>query len=99
MKKHVERTKRIGAMGGLGGFGGMFDLSELPYKQPVLISGTDGVGTKLKLAFAMDKHDTIGIDCHLLCVSTMCSLKERSRCSSLITLRSEKPTPSKLKKL
>ncbi len=69
MKKHVERTKRIGAMGGLGGFGGMFDLSELPYKQPVLISGTDGVGTKLKLAFAMDKHDTIGIDAVAMCVN------------------------------
>lgn len=69
MKKHVERTKRIGAMGGLGGFGGMFDLSELPYKKPVLISGTDGVGTKLKLAFAMDKHDTIGIDAVAMCVN------------------------------
>ncbi|TWK74644.1 Phosphoribosylformylglycinamidine cyclo-ligase [Bacillus paralicheniformis] len=69
MKKHVERTKRIGVMGALGGFGGMFDLSELPYKKPVLISGTDGVGTKLKLAFAMDKHDTIGVDAVAMCVN------------------------------
>ncbi|MDA1477109.1 phosphoribosylformylglycinamidine cyclo-ligase [Bacillus changyiensis] len=69
MQKHVERTKRLGVMGGLGGFGGMFDLSELPYKKPVLVSGTDGVGTKLKLAFAMDKHDTIGIDAVAMCVN------------------------------
>ncbi|KYD00483.1 phosphoribosylformylglycinamidine cyclo-ligase [Bacillus atrophaeus] len=69
MKKHVERTKRLGVMGSLGGFGGMFDLSELPYKKPVLISGTDGVGTKLKLAFSMDKHDTIGVDAVAMCVN------------------------------
>ena len=49
-------------MGGLGGFGGMFDLSSLNFKEPVLVSGTDGVGTKLKLAFMMDPHDTIGMD-------------------------------------
>lgn len=67
MKKHVERTKRLGVMGSLGGFGGMFDLSELPYQKPVLISGTDGVGTKLKLAFSMDKHDTIGVDAVAMC--------------------------------
>ena len=69
MKKHVERTKRLGVMGSLGGFGGMFDLSELPYQKPVLISGTDGVGTKLKLAFSMDKHDTIGVDAVAMCVN------------------------------
>ncbi|MBM7580420.1 phosphoribosylformylglycinamidine cyclo-ligase [Jeotgalibacillus terrae] len=69
MKKHVKRTERAGIMGAFGGFGGMFDLSALNYKEPVLISGTDGVGTKLKLAFAMDKHDTIGIDCVAMCVN------------------------------
>lgn len=69
MKKHVERTKRAGVMGALGGFGGMFDLSELNYQKPVLISGTDGVGTKLKLAFQMDKHDTIGMDAVAMCVN------------------------------
>lgn len=63
----MERTKRLGVMGSLGGFGGMFDLSELPYQKPVLISGTDGVGTKLKLAFSMDKHDTIGVDAVAMC--------------------------------
>ena len=97
MKKHVERTKRIGAMGGSGGFGGMFDLSELPYKQPVLISGTDGVGTKLKLAFAMDKHDTIGIDAVAMCVNDVLA-QGAEPLSSSITLRSEKPIPSKLKR-
>jgi phosphoribosylformylglycinamidine cyclo-ligase len=69
MKKHVAKTMRMGVMGGLGGFGGMFDLSELNYKKPVLVSGTDGVGTKLKLAFMADKHDTIGIDAVAMCVN------------------------------
>ncbi len=63
MKKHVERTSRAGVMGALGSFGGMFDLSSVDVKEPVLVSGTDGVGTKLKLAFMMDRHETIGIDC------------------------------------
>ncbi|HWL13646.1 MAG TPA: AIR synthase related protein, partial [Ureibacillus sp.] len=69
MKKHVAKTMRAGVLGGLGGFGGMFDLSELNYKKPVLVSGTDGVGTKLKLAFMADKHDTIGIDAVAMCVN------------------------------
>ena len=69
MKSHVERTNRLGVMGTFGGFGGMFDLSTLNLKEPVLISGTDGVGTKLKLAFMVDKHDTIGIDCVAMCVN------------------------------
>ncbi|MCZ2260178.1 phosphoribosylformylglycinamidine cyclo-ligase [Sporosarcina sp. G11-34] len=69
MKSHVERTVRKGVAGTFGGFGGMFDLSALNYKEPVLISGTDGVGTKLKLAFMADKHDTIGIDCVAMCVN------------------------------
>lgn len=67
--KHVKRTNRTGVLGQLGGFGGAFDLSEMNLKEPVLISGTDGVGTKLKLAFMMDKHDTIGIDCVAMCVN------------------------------
>lgn len=69
MKSHVERTARKGILGSFGGFGGMFDLSELNLKEPVLISGTDGVGTKLKLAFMVDKHDTIGVDCVAMCVN------------------------------
>ncbi|MDR7002851.1 phosphoribosylformylglycinamidine cyclo-ligase [Neobacillus niacini] len=69
MKKHVQKTARAGVIGGLGGFGGMFDLSSLQLKEPVLVSGTDGVGTKLMLAFMMDKHDTIGIDAVAMCVN------------------------------
>lgn len=69
IQKHVEKTKRLGVMGTLGSFGGMFDLSALNLKEPVLVSGTDGVGTKLMLAIAMNKHDTIGIDCVAMCVN------------------------------
>ena len=69
MKSHVERTARLGMLGAFGGFGGMFDLSELNLKEPVLVSGTDGVGTKLKVAFMADRHDTIGIDCVAMCVN------------------------------
>ena len=69
IKKHVSSTVRRGLMGNIGSFGGMFDLGELGYEHPVLVSGTDGVGTKLKIAFAMDKHDTIGIDAVAMCVN------------------------------
>ena len=69
MKKHITRTRKPGVLGGIGGFGGMFmpDLSK--YKEPVLVSGTDGVGTKLKLAFSMDRHDTVGIYCVAMCAN------------------------------
>lgn len=69
IKKHVARTERAGVMGALGGFGGMFDLSKTGVKEPVLISGTDGVGTKLMLAIKYDRHDTIGQDCVAMCVN------------------------------
>lgn len=69
IKKHVKRTNIPGVMGGIGGFGGMFELPFDEYKNPVLVSGTDGVGTKIKLAFLLDKHDTIGIDCVAMCVN------------------------------
>ena len=69
IKQHVASTSRIGTMGNIGAFGGMFDLSALGVKEPVLVSGTDGVGTKLKIAFAMDKHDTVGIDVVAMCVN------------------------------
>lgn len=69
MKKHVQKTFRPEVLTGLGGFGGLFSLNKDKYEEPVLVSGTDGVGTKLKLAFALDKHDTIGIDAVAMCVN------------------------------
>ena len=69
IKKHVARTKNLGMMSAIGGFGGAFDLSSYNFKNPVLISGTDGVGTKLKLAFELDIHNTIGIDVVAMCVN------------------------------
>ena len=69
MKGHVARTMTAGAIGGLGGFGGLFELDMTGLTKPVLVSGTDGVGTKLKIAFLMDKHDTVGIDCVAMCVN------------------------------
>ena len=69
MKSHIARTVIPGVMGGVGGFGGLFELDLTGIEKPVLVSGTDGVGTKLKLAFLLDKHDTIGIDCVAMCVN------------------------------
>ncbi len=69
MKKHVSATTTPGVLSGIGGFGGLFQPDLTGMSQPVLISGTDGVGTKLKIAFLMDKHDTVGIDCVAMCVN------------------------------
>lgn len=69
MKQHVARTKIPGAISSIGGFGGLFQPDFTGMEQPILVSGTDGVGTKLKIAFLMDKHDTIGIDCVAMCVN------------------------------
>jgi phosphoribosylformylglycinamidine cyclo-ligase len=69
MKKHVRKTFRPEVLTDLGGFGALFGLDKSKYEEPVLVSGTDGVGTKLKIAFAMDKHDTIGIDAVAMCVN------------------------------
>ena len=69
MKEHVQRTERPGVLGGLGGFGGLFLPDLAGMKEPVLVSGTDGVGTKLKIAFLLGKHDTVGIDCVAMCVN------------------------------
>ena len=69
MKKHVARTQTPGVVSGIGGFGGLFQPDLTDMKEPVLVSGTDGVGTKLKLAFMMDKHDTVGIDCVAMCAN------------------------------
>ncbi|MBR2666945.1 MAG: phosphoribosylformylglycinamidine cyclo-ligase [Oscillospiraceae bacterium] len=69
MKQHIARTMTAGSVSDIGGFGGLFalDVSDMPH--PILVSGTDGVGTKLKLAFRMDRHDTVGIDCVAMCVN------------------------------
>ena len=69
MKEHVKRTSIPGVVSGIGGFGGLFQPDMTGMKEPVLVSGTDGVGTKLKLAFEMDKHDTIGVDAVAMCVN------------------------------
>ncbi len=69
MKTHIARTLTGGALSDIGGFGGLFELDLKGIEKPVLVSGTDGVGTKLKMAFLMDKHDTVGIDCVAMCVN------------------------------
>ncbi|MBQ8569399.1 MAG: phosphoribosylformylglycinamidine cyclo-ligase [Oscillospiraceae bacterium] len=69
MKAHVKRTMTDGVLSGIGGFGGLFQPDLAGIKNPVLVSGTDGVGTKIKAAFIMDKHDTVGIDCVAMCVN------------------------------
>ncbi len=69
MKEHVKRTATAGVLSGIGGFGGLFEPDLTGIEKPVFVSGTDGVGTKLKIAFLMDKHNTIGIDCVAMCVN------------------------------
>ena len=69
MKQHIARTVTKGVCSDVGGFGGLFELDLTGISKPVLVSGTDGVGTKLKLAFLLDKHDTVGIDCVAMCVN------------------------------
>ncbi|MBQ4155175.1 MAG: phosphoribosylformylglycinamidine cyclo-ligase [Clostridia bacterium] len=69
MKQHIAKTLTSGALSDIGGFGGLFELDLTGINKPVLVSGTDGVGTKLKMAFLMDKHDTVGIDCVAMCVN------------------------------
>lgn len=69
MKRHIAKTVTPGVCSDVGGFGGLFELDLTGIRRPVLVSGTDGVGTKLKLAFLMDKHDTVGVDCVAMCVN------------------------------
>lgn len=71
IKPHTNRTKRSGVMSGIGGFGALFDLKETGYKDPIIVSATDGVGTKIKIAIELDRHDTIGIDCVAMCVNDL----------------------------
>jgi len=71
IKPGIKKTKRSGVMSGIGGFGALFDLKETGYSDPVLVSATDGVGTKIKIAIELDRHDTIGIDCVAMCVNDL----------------------------
>ena len=85
MKKYVKGTMRPEVLGGLGGFSGAFSMESFKnMEKPTLVSGTDGCGTKVKLAFLLDKHDTIGIDCVAMCVNDIACAA--SRCFSLIIL-------------
>ena len=94
MKQHIKRTLTSGAMSDIGGFGGLFDLKDEMCSEPILVSGTDGVGTKLKIAMLLDKHDTIGIDCVAMCETTLSAVVQ-SLFSSLITSLAEKTIPKR----
>ena len=90
MKEHVKKTMRPEVLGGLGGFSGAFSLAKIKeMEEPVLLSGTDGCGTKVKLAMIMDKHDTIGIDA-LRCVSMILHVQEENHYFSWITSHVER---------
>ena len=92
MKTHIAKTMTAGALSDIGGFGGLFELDLTGITKPVLVSGTDGVGTKLKLAFLMDKHDTVGIDCVAMCVNDIiCVRRQAPVLPGLHRLRQERP--------
>ena len=80
MKKHVQRTATAGVLDGIGGFGGLFQLDLTGIEQPVMVSGTDGVGTKLKIAFLMNRHNTVGIDCVAMCVNDIICCGAKPQC-------------------
>ena len=80
IKDDVKKTAIEGVLGGIGGFGGLFEMPK-NYENPVLVSGTDGVGTKIRVAFLMDKHDTIGIDAVAMCVNDVALGRSRLRCN------------------
>ena len=89
MKEHVKKTMRPEVLGGLGGFSGAFSLAKIKeMEEPVLLSGTDGCGTKVKLAMILDKHDTIGIDAVAMCVIS--HVPAENRCSSSTTSHAER---------
>ena len=80
MKQHVARTMTAGVLDGIGGFGGLFALNVKGMEEPVLVSGTDGVGTKLKIAFLMNRHNTVGIDCVAMCVNDIICCGAKPQC-------------------
>lgn len=87
MKEHVAKTMRPEVLTNLGGFSGAFSMEKFKgMEKPTLVSGTDGVGTKLKIAFTMDKHDTVGIDCVAMCVNEYCMCRWQNLYSSLTIL-------------
>ena len=88
MKAHVARTMTAGMAENIGGFGGLYELDTAGMKHPCLVSGTDGVGTKIRLAQLMDKHDTIGIDCVAMCVNKTLDRKRFSRNAEVLTMSS-----------
>ena len=98
MKKHVARTRNEGCLDDVGGFGGCFGLSVAGMEEPVLVSGTDGCGTKVKLAILMDKHDTIGIDAVAMCVNDIICVGARPL-FSWITLPAVRMSLKKSRKL
>ena len=95
MKTHIARTRNLGCLDDVGGFGGCFGLPIAGMEEPVLVSGTDGCGTKVKLAILMDKHDTIGIDAVAMCVNDVLA---QSPCSFWITSPAAKTCRKKLPK-
>src|SRR5699024_12537612 len=80
MKKHIAKTKRPEVTGDVGAFAGLFELTSMNYEEPVLVSGTDGVGTKLMLAFDMDKHATMGIEVAAMCVKDIIAQGAKPLC-------------------
>ena len=95
MKEHVKKTMRPEVLGGIGGFSGAFSMEKFKgMEKPTLVSGTDGVGTKLKLAFLLDKHDTVGIDCVAMCVNDI-ACAGGNRCFSWIISHAGRTFPKK----
>ena len=80
MKQHIAKTMIFGNTSDVGGFGGLMELDTEGMEKPVLVSGTDGVGTKLKMAFLLDKHDTVGIDCVAMCVNDIICVGAKPLC-------------------
>ena len=83
MKQHIAKTMVFGNTSDVGGFGGLMELDTEGMEKPVLVSGTDGVGTKLKMAFLLDKHDTVGIDCVAMCVNDIICVGAKPLCFSI----------------
>ena len=95
MKSHIAKTMVFGNTSDIGGFGGLFELDMTGIENPVLVAGTDGVGTKLRMAFLMDKHDTVGIDCVAMCVNDIICAGAKPLFFLRILSRAERTIPKK----